>query len=162
MREVLLAVRDAERRVLAQDVALIDRLELRERALAAKRIPDVPARRLVGDVLDRATEERPLELGLVARGVRAAEHREVVAQLDVAQRRLGEERPHVADEVRRVLAPRQEAEAARVHRVGVDDAGDLPRLQDAHELGADRIGRALRAAAHRLGSRAERGRRAAA
>src|SRR5262245_40447001 len=81
--ELLLTVRCAERGMLAKDVALIDRFELREGSLAAKRVPDMPAIGFVRDVLDRTAEERPLELGLVARRVRPPEHPEVLTQLDV-------------------------------------------------------------------------------
>src|SRR5690242_10944813 len=126
VRQLLLPVRDTERSMLAQDVALLDRLLFGERSLPPQRIPDVPAIGLVGDVLDRAAEERPLELGLVARRIRPPEHPEVFAELDAREQRLGEQWPHFADEARGILAPRQEPEAPWVHRVGVDDAWDLP------------------------------------
>src|SRR5688500_7885878 len=147
-RQLRLAIGDAERGVLTEDVALIDRLELRERSLAPERVPHVPARRLVRDVLDGTLQEHPFEIGLVAGAVRATDHGVVVAELDVREGRLAEQRTHLVHEQRRILAPREEADAPRVHRVGVDDARDLPIAQRLQELGTDEIRRSPLVARH--------------
>ena len=93
--------------------ALLVRLEPRELAGAAERVPDVPGVRLVHHVLDGAAQEGVLEVGLVAGAVGAADHR-VGRDRRTRERGLGEERADGPDEVRGVLAPGEQAEAARL------------------------------------------------
>ncbi len=99
------------------------RFEAREGSRSPERIPDVPGVGLARDVLDRSPEEGPFEIRLVPRRVGAADHPELRPQRRMRERVLGEQRPNLANEVRRVIAPCEEPEPPGRHRVGVDDGG---------------------------------------
>jgi hypothetical protein len=122
--------------VLAQDAALFARLESREGAVAAERVPNGPGPGFVQDRLARAIEQPKTQVGLEAGAVRAAEHGEIRAQLETRSER-GEHRAHLGHEVERFLAEREQAEAERIVHVLVNHGADLGRAQRFSEL-ADR------------------------
>src|ERR1700733_1334793 len=75
VRQILLAIRHPDLRVLSQDWTLLSRGKLGELARATKGVPDVPGIGLVHHVVDGASQQYVLEIRLMTQTVRAAKHR---------------------------------------------------------------------------------------
>ncbi len=127
------AVGSADDRVLAQDAALLAGLELLEGSAPAQRIPHRPAALLVESSRAWTLQQPVFEIRLEAAAVAAPEHGHRGPELQSLQALLVEDGPDVVDEVRRVLAPGQERDAARVVHVPVHDRGHAASLERAHE-----------------------------
>src|SRR5438034_361467 len=85
VRELLLTVRVTDGAMLAHHPADFLRLEAREGAAAAERVPNVPRRVFGEHVLHRMLEEPMKELGLVADRVGATDHRKIRAHRRVRE-----------------------------------------------------------------------------
>ena len=95
----------------------------------------------LGVVSEKVSPDMLMVVHLVSPGNRYdLLHLSNFAQLNVRERRLAEQRTDLLHEHRRVLAPREETDRARIHRVRIDDAGDLALAQRLQELAPDEIG----------------------
>src|SRR6478736_229226 len=129
VRKILRAVSFADRAVLAQDGALFTRFEPFELTRAAQGVPHGPGPRLVEHGFARAAQEPVLEVGLVARRVSAAEHREIAQQIQAPGLGIAERGAQFGRKVEWLFAPTEHAQAARVVYVLIDDARDVASLE---------------------------------
>src|SRR4051812_33608134 len=93
--------------MLRQDITLLLRRELREGAIATKRIPDSPWPVRVGDGPPRPREEGVIEIRLVAERIRAPEHAVVWLERQPRHRTGPQTRPDLRNEHRRILVERE-------------------------------------------------------
>ena len=128
--------RQAHSAVLHQDRVLLLSRELLERAVAAQRIPDRPAKRGIEHAAARPLDERLVEILLVPERVRAPQHGQLRLRPQLAEGSGSEQRPGGGDERVRALAQRQDRDTFRIVHVLVEDGVDLGRGQRITQRGA--------------------------
>ncbi len=118
------AERHPDRAVLGQDGPLLLHRQLGKIATASQRIPHAPGPVRVEDGPAGAFDQGLAEVRLVPEGVRAPEHRELGFQTQHLERATVEQRAHDVQEVGGPRTERQDADAARIVQIFVEDTRD--------------------------------------
>ena len=124
--------------MLGEDDALLVGRQLRELSAASQRIKHRPLPLRVEHRPPRPLQQDVGEIGLVPERVCAAEHRVLRLLHERRERLRVQHRPHAIEEERRLFTERQQADAARIVDVFVDDArqaGSLDRLRKRARVG---------------------------
>jgi len=104
------------------------------------------------DLVDGPLKEHVREVGLVPLAIAASDHRPAATHRGGSELGMQKSGRTVFHEMSRVGAPREEPDAVRILRVGVDDARDLTLTQERREPVSDRVPPCGRKAASKTSS----------